>query len=327
MKMHPLSKPIPGPLAIVLQIALLTGVVCGLMGGFYQSRQSRILSRSVSNVTAPPNLYLLTENNIWVYPDIEAQAQQRFPHTENYAAPQSGTANYRDFLYVFFVDVDRRIYYYGSGGAGIDRIDDATGKNKRRICNGDPRVIHVANGNIYYLTQLGDQQAIVSLPIMGGEPEIYALPFEDCTRINTLFVDDAGHIYFNDNHQIVRMDNMRGDNLRRYGELGSGKGQFHSPRSLVVDRKGRIYIADTGNNRILRMDDIQGTNEIALYVPNENKRYGVSQIALDSRDRIYVLADIPHEGYCLLRVDDMTGKGWTTLMERVPNDTLQFFIR
>lgn len=36
----------------------------------------------------------------------------------------------------------------------------------------------------------------------------------------------------------------------QWGSLGSGNGQFNSPRGMAVDSSGNVYVADTGNNRI-----------------------------------------------------------------------------
>jgi hypothetical protein len=36
--------------------------------------------------------------------------------------------------------------------------------------------------------------------------------------------------------------------------------QFLVPSGLFVDSEGKIYVGDTGNNRIVRFDDMTGTN-------------------------------------------------------------------
>lgn len=37
---------------------------------------------------------------------------------------------------------------------------------------------------------------------------------------------------------------------KKWGTLGSGNGEFKSPEGIAIDSSGRVYIADTGNNRI-----------------------------------------------------------------------------
>ena len=38
--------------------------------------------------------------------------------------------------------------------------------------------------------------------------------------------------------------------VREWGSAGNGDGQFSGPHGIVVDAHGKIFVADTGNNRI-----------------------------------------------------------------------------
>ena len=58
--------------------------------------------------------------------------------------------------------------------------------------------------------------------------------------------------------QVIRMDDMSAAGWTAFGTLGSEANQFRSPRSIFVDASGRIYVADYGNQRIVRMDDMTG---------------------------------------------------------------------
>lgn len=46
---------------------------------------------------------------------------------------------------------------------------------------------------------------------------------------------------------------LEGKLLGRFGGVGSGRGEFHTPWGIVVDAKMRILIADTGNRRIVEL--------------------------------------------------------------------------
>jgi sugar lactone lactonase YvrE len=72
-----------------------------------------------------------------------------------------------------------------------------------------------------------------------------------------------------------------------------------------------MYIADYSFSRILRTDDLYGTNEVTYGSTGTGvgQFYGTSGIALDSSGRIYI-GDLYNAR--IVRIDDMTGKNWTT---------------
>ena len=43
-----------------------------------------------------------------------------------------------------------------------------------------------------------------------------------------------------------------------WGSPGSGNGQFNSPSGIDLDFKGNVYVVDTGNNRIQKLNAIDG---------------------------------------------------------------------
>ncbi|HEV2200969.1 MAG TPA: choice-of-anchor D domain-containing protein [Bryobacteraceae bacterium] len=71
-----------------------------------------------------------------------------------------------------------------------------------------------------------------------------------------------------------------------------------------------MYFTD-GNARILRSDDLSGTNAIAYGTQGSGvgQFYGPQGIALDSAGRIYI-ADIYNDR--IVRIDDMNGTNWTS---------------
>jgi DNA-binding beta-propeller fold protein YncE len=63
---------------------------------------------------------------------------------------------------------------------------------------------------------------------------------------------------------IVRIDDMSGAGWTSYGSYGSGPGQFNWPSGLAIDSAGRIFVADSYNNRIVRFDDLYGAGWVSL---------------------------------------------------------------
>jgi iron(III) transport system ATP-binding protein len=52
--------------------------------------------------------------------------------------------------------------------------------------------------------------------------------------------------------RVTRLD-LDGRLLGRYGTTGTGLGQFATPWGIAVDSQKRIYVADTGNRRVVRL--------------------------------------------------------------------------
>ena len=72
--------------------------------------------------------------------------------------------------------------------------------------------------------------------------------------------------------------------VRRIGGKGSDNGQFNDPLQLTTDLIGRVFIVDTGNNRICIHDpDLNHLRNITL--PSMSPPFDVKV----SRDRLYVL--------------------------------------
>jgi iron(III) transport system ATP-binding protein len=52
--------------------------------------------------------------------------------------------------------------------------------------------------------------------------------------------------------RVTRFD-LNGRTLGRYGSTGTGMGQFATPWGIAVDTQKRIYVADTGNRRVVEL--------------------------------------------------------------------------
>jgi DNA-binding beta-propeller fold protein YncE len=47
---------------------------------------------------------------------------------------------------------------------------------------------------------------------------------------------------------------LNGKSLGRFGEPGTGQGQFKLPHMLCVDSKGAVYVAEVDNKRIQKFE-------------------------------------------------------------------------
>ena len=95
-----------------------------------------------------------------------------------------------------------------------------------------------------------------------------------------VFVAD-GHGGANSNARIVKFS-KEGKFLKTWGKRGTASGEFDSPHSLAFDSRGRLFVADRGNNRI-QIFDQEGT------FLEEWRQFGrPTGIFIDKNDTLYV---------------------------------------
>ncbi len=103
-------------------------------------------------------------------------------------------------------------------------------------------------------------------------------------------VTPNGDIFVTDgygNRRIVHFD-KEGRFVKAWGEYGSRPGQFILPHAIVVDSKGKLYVADRNSGRIQVFDQdghfLQQWSNIVM-------PWGIH---IDSRDEIWVCGSSPH---------------------------------
>lgn len=73
---------------------------------------------------------------------------------------------------------------------------------------------------------------------------------------------------------------------RIYGSKGTGTGQFLQPHGITCNPEGAVYVADTGNDRVVRLRYTGGRlHWVSVVDSNLN---APRDVALDSRGRLYV---------------------------------------
>jgi DNA-binding beta-propeller fold protein YncE len=90
----------------------------------------------------------------------------------------------------------------------------------------------------------------IGTPDQAGEDETHM------NQPNDVAIASNGDLYISDgygNNRVVVFD-KNGKFIRAWGKLGQGQGEFSQPHSLVLDSKGRVYVADRNNSRIQVFD-------------------------------------------------------------------------
>lgn len=80
-----------------------------------------------------------------------------------------------------------------------------------------------------------------------GDPAVWA-PTDIAIAGDELFVTDR------ENGQIFVLDKQSGEELRRLGNEGVGDAEFLFPTNLTLDADGNIYVSDTLNYRVQKLD-------------------------------------------------------------------------
>jgi hypothetical protein len=80
--------------------------------------------------------------------------------------------------------------------------------------------------------------------------------------------------------------------VRIYGERGSGAGEFMDPLGIAADERGAVVVADTGNDRVVRLAYVDGglkfVKAFGSTGSGERQLRSPSQIALGASGTIYV---------------------------------------
>ncbi|AMV31876.1 Serine/threonine-protein kinase PknD [Pirellula sp. SH-Sr6A] len=79
----------------------------------------------------------------------------------------------------------------------------------------------------------------------GDEPGQFKYPYSLALFGDGLLVSEYG------NHRVQRLD-RNGKSVATWGQAGSKPGELNQPWAIAVDTKERIYVVDSGNNRIQR---------------------------------------------------------------------------
>jgi RHS repeat-associated protein len=83
--------------------------------------------------------------------------------------------------------------------------------------------------------------------------------------------------------------NSKGEFVRAFGSVGSGNGQFSSPKGVAIDSEGDVWVADTSNNRLERFSS-EGTyvSQTGTVGNNSGQFYQPEGVATDTSGNVWV---------------------------------------
>ena len=163
------------------------------------------------------------------------------------------------------VGLDGRVYVTETGGARKIHVYDRLGKQELGSFSSpgsdtaDRVPIYVAvnpKGDVY-VSDRGASKIFIFSP--DGTPQGEVAPPEGAENWHPLGLtfDEAGNLYVADvtpdKHRVLVMD-PTGKLKLSFGTQGEKKGQFLYPNGIVVDDRGRIFVADSNNGRMQAFD-------------------------------------------------------------------------
>jgi hypothetical protein len=166
----------------------------------------------------------------------------------------------------------------GSPGAGNGQFMDPTGLT---LVAGKLWVLDAGNGRIQrFNAATGAWETTFTLGIGTAEGQIG-------TTAEGITVDSTGRIWVADtpNHRLNVYDSA-GVFLASFGSFGSGDGQFKSPKQLAAGADDRIWVADSGNGRLVTVQA-----DLGQITPVITTRTNAGTVAASSGNAITVTCD------------------------------------
>ena len=299
--------------------ASLLGLAKGTAVVSVKENESGVTSATVTaSITAsaqppaPSNIFLADSGNRRIV-GLDAFPPTRFTPYDDSA---SGTAFYSPQSVC--LDAQGRIYVadYQPGNGKIVRVDDLTGKNRAVYAppGSTASLVYVdKSGKIYFrddnlkINRMDDMtgSGLISFAGSAGTP---------LGNPSGIAVDSKNRIHvFDGSNQIIRFDDMTGKNLITLGSHGNGTNQFNvnagdGGGGIAIDSSDRIYIADSDNNRIVRIDNADtGANWTVFNIPpvaGSPVRPLTVEVSSGANPQIYFLDNLTS---VLYRMDDMNG--------------------
>jgi sugar lactone lactonase YvrE len=124
-------------------------------------------------------------------------------------------------------------------------------------------------------------KVLMTLGKRGGgiDPEFFFQP-------NDVLVTPRGEIFVSCGHGQGKSEILKfskdGTLIKRWGQKGTGPGEFDQPHALAMDSKGRLFVGDRNNNRIQIFD------QDGKFLEEWKQFSRPSGIYIDKKDNIYV---------------------------------------
>jgi sugar lactone lactonase YvrE len=187
-----------------------------------------------------------------------------------------------------FVDRDGNIWVTdcactGGAGRGRGRASDPAAVAPAPAAQSAPQPPTEPKGHQVFKFS-PDGKLLLTLGKAGGAraPEFFFQPNDVLVAPNgTIFVSEGHSSQPGSTARILKFD-KNGAFVKTWGQLGTGPDDFDQPHALAMDSKGRLFIGDRGNNRIVIAD------QDGKVIDRWTQFSRPSGIYIDKKDNIYV---------------------------------------
>lgn len=145
-----------------------------------------------------------------------------------------------------------------------------------------PPPSRVVGHNVYKFSPDGELLMTLGKPGGARDPEFFFQPNDVLVAPNGNIFVAEGHSSAATGHARILKFDRTGRLLRSFGTKGDGVGQFDQPHALAMDSRGRLFVGDRSNNRIVIYD--QDFNLLDTWYQFSR----ASGIFIDRNDMIYV---------------------------------------
>jgi tetratricopeptide (TPR) repeat protein/DNA-binding beta-propeller fold protein YncE len=115
--------------------------------------------------------------------------------------------------------------------------------------------------------------------------------FESADARGLARLDENSYLVSNADDDVIAVIDGEGNLIQRFGESGSREGQLNRPSGIDWSQNGRLYVADTGNNRIsvFGLDGVFIRSIGQAGLDKEQRLVEPVQVYVDLNESIYVL--------------------------------------
>jgi tripartite motif-containing protein 71 len=215
-----------------------------------------------------------------------------------FVAPRGVAVDPTGRVYVADPDANSIQYFAPGGGAYLGQWT-ATGGYKPSLY--EPSALAFDPKGSVYVADTGNARVVglwgegAYLSELAGPNDLGGAGLNDAQSVavspqtGDVYVADTGHnriVVYSANGSVLAKVGAEGGN----GDAGSEPGQFNHPQAVTIAPSGNVFVADTGNNRIVELSQSGAVlNELGRLGSADGRLHSPTGVAVDAAGRVYAV--------------------------------------